>query len=357
VTGVPPTPTPDFAVVGGGIVGVAAALFLAEGGASVELFERAELGAAASGRNSGAIQHPWDGELLDLHEESLRCYRRHLGLAGEPAGLLVLGEAEAMRSAARDLAGSHPELRPQFVARAADLEPALASDLAACRLATGYPVAPRAATLALARAAREAGAVLREGSEVRDLRELSAGAVLVAAGPWSPALVDPTGAWQPIAPLWGAVAEVHVPAPPGHVLEEAGVEEIAGDAPLFSLVTAEGASTVGSTFQLEEPDPRALAPALLARGARFVPALGEARLLATRACARPSSADGRPLLGPVPGRARVWIAAGHGPWGISTGPGSARAVADALLGRGPEIRHALDAARFAAPGLIAPAPT
>jgi glycine/D-amino acid oxidase-like deaminating enzyme len=30
----------------------------------------------------------------------------------------------------------------------------------------------------------------------------------------------------------------------------------------------------------------------------------------------------------------LWIAAGHGMWGISTGPGSARLVANAILGLG-----------------------
>ncbi|MGH2805554.1 MAG: FAD-dependent oxidoreductase, partial [Thermoleophilaceae bacterium] len=51
---------PDVAVVGGGIVGCAAAAFLAEAGARVELFERGALAGAASGRNSGSIQHPFD---------------------------------------------------------------------------------------------------------------------------------------------------------------------------------------------------------------------------------------------------------------------------------------------------------
>jgi glycine/D-amino acid oxidase-like deaminating enzyme len=46
---------PDIAIVGGGIVGCAAAAFLAEAGARVELFESGQLAGAASGRNSGAI--------------------------------------------------------------------------------------------------------------------------------------------------------------------------------------------------------------------------------------------------------------------------------------------------------------
>jgi glycine/D-amino acid oxidase-like deaminating enzyme len=63
-----------------------------------------------------------------------------------------------------------------------------------------------------------------------------------------------------------------------------------------------------------------------------------------RACARPQSFDGRPLIGPYPDVDGLWCAAGHGPWGISTGAASARLVADAMLGRG-EIPAPLALAR------------
>ena len=69
----------DVAIIGGGIVGCAAAAFLAEAGAKVELYERDEVGAAASGRNSGSVQHPFDPVLTELHVETLEHYR---GLEG-----------------------------------------------------------------------------------------------------------------------------------------------------------------------------------------------------------------------------------------------------------------------------------
>jgi len=40
------------AIIGGGIIGCAAAAFLTEAGANVEVYEREEVGAAASGRNA-----------------------------------------------------------------------------------------------------------------------------------------------------------------------------------------------------------------------------------------------------------------------------------------------------------------
>ena len=65
----------DVAIIGGGVVGCAAAAFLAEAGVRVELYEGEEVAAAASGRNSGSVQHPFDPVLRDLHLETLRHYR------------------------------------------------------------------------------------------------------------------------------------------------------------------------------------------------------------------------------------------------------------------------------------------
>ena len=115
---------------------------------------------------------------------------------------------------------------------------------------------------------------------------------------------------------------------------------------LFSIVTANGASSVGSTFMVAEPDAAALAPLLLERGAAYVPALAGAPVEQVRACARPLSADGRPLLGPIADG--LYLLTGHGPWGITLGPGSARLVVDAILD-GAEIPAELAAARFGAP--------
>ena len=180
-----------------------------------------------------------------------------------------------------------------------------------------------------------------------------AGAVLVAAGPWTPEVIDPTRGWRPIVPVWGVVADVELADPPGHVLEEAGVEDVAGGADggadqsgaLFSLVTADGHVSLGSTFLLDRPSPELWEGRLRRGGDRFVPGLRNAEVAGLRTCARPQSFDGRPLLGEVAGQEGLWAAAGHGPWGISTGPASARMVADALLGRA-EIPEPLAVGRF-----------
>jgi glycine oxidase len=373
--------SPDFAVVGGGIVGCAAAVFLAEAGASVVLYERDEVGAAASGRNSGAVQHPFDPELTALHWETLEHYRRLASevagfrFPGEPAGLLMLAHDEAdVAEPARALAQTVPELAPRLVGEyeLRRLEPGLAEALAACRLETAYTIPPAAATAGLAELATRAGARIEVGVEARPWveggavrgvvaagRRVGAGAVLVAAGPWTPELLG--GAAIPIAPVWGVNVQVALADPPRHVLEEVGVETAdpgasavrpgdgaADDVPsLFSLVTAGEASTLGSTFLDFEPDAAALADPLRERGCAYVPALREAHIEATRVCARPQSADGRPLVGAVPGVEGLFVCAGHGPWGISIGPASARLAADVMLGSDAEVPEALSPGRFA----------
>jgi D-hydroxyproline dehydrogenase subunit beta len=359
------------AIIGGGIVGCAAAAFLAEAGARVELFERAGLAGAASGRNSGSIQHPFDPVLAELHFETLRHYRELEGfrLPERPAGLVLLSRHRApLVPTFAEIAEGQPELEPALLDphELQRIEPSLGRKIWGCRIETGYPVRPAAATLAFAERARAAGALLHEGwpawpwvlgRGVRGVlaggRHYAAGAVLVAAGPWAPEVIDPTRAWRPIVPVWGVVVEVSVDDPPRHVVEEVGVEDLSGAAScpapppqsMFSMVAADGAVSVGSTFLAEEPDPATWAGRLRRAGEPFVPALERARVEGARACARPQSLDGRPLVGPVGGIDGLWIAAGHGPWGVSTGPGTARLAADALLGRA-EVPAELRASRF-----------
>jgi glycine/D-amino acid oxidase-like deaminating enzyme len=379
----------DVVVVGGGIVGTAAAALLARAGAQVTLIEREGLASGASGANSGVVQHPFDPVLADLYRETLAMYRElsaaGLGfhLSDDPAGLLYVSADEAVvRGVDRSLAEAFPDLDRDVLDGAAleRLEPALAPGLSACRVGIGFPVHPGASTYAYATLAEQRGARIRQGHAATvDMRgdaavgvvvdglSVAADAVLVTAGPWSPALIDPTGRWRPVRDRWGVVVEAELAGGPTHVLEEAEIGAAIGttvaDAPHgsrsshepgpdvadFSVVPLAGVASVGSTFLEQEPDPAAWVERILGRAATFVPAVADAPIRGTRACARPQSADGRPLIGAVPGRPGLFICAGHGSWGISTGPASARLVVDAILGRRPAIPAELASGRFGAP--------
>jgi len=378
-------PLPDVAVIGGGVIGASASAFLSVAGLRVRLYERTSIAAGASGRNSGIVQHPFDPILAGLYHASLEEYRTlaagdaGFAIPAEPAGLLYVGHsAEVARREAGAWQAAWPVSSPQVLA--ADellrLEPSLAEGLVACRLAIGFPVEPASATRAFAAVARRNGVEIVVGAARPEIvadrvigvrvgdRIESAGAVLVAAGPWTPELLDPTGAWRPIQPIWGVVASLALDPAPHHALESADIsiepDRRDDDGPSpgthepseadvdFSLVPAAGSSALGSTFLPAEPDPESWLPALRRVGARYVPGVADAPLIGLRHCARPVSADGRPLIGPTAGVTGLFVAAAHGPWGISTGPGSARLVADMILGRidASAVPEALDPARF-----------
>jgi glycine/D-amino acid oxidase-like deaminating enzyme len=357
----------DVVVIGGGIIGCAAAAIMADRGARVILVEGSAIGAGASGRNLGAIQHPFDPVLAPLYEESLTRYRALAEAAGgmftvgaTPAGLLLLNpDRDAAERQVSRFRTVEPSLGPELLdpEQVVSLEPSLARGPWGIRLATGFPIPPASATEAWADLAEARGAELRIGVPARPVVEegratgvtlddgsvIDADAVLVAAGPWTPRLVDPSGGWRPILPTYGVTVQLRLgSASPRHVVEEDAVDSINRTVPadptadgeppsLFSVASAGGISTLGSTFMTVEPEPATVEALLLRRAAVFLPAVAEAEIVGRRMCARPQSVDGRPFIGAVAGVEGLFVCAGHGPWGISTGPASAAIAARAIL--------------------------
>jgi glycine/D-amino acid oxidase-like deaminating enzyme len=354
----------DVIVIGAGLLGTAAAVFLAEGGARVTVLEREVVAAAASGRNAGSIQHPLDAVRAPLYDESVELYRRFGVIDGPAAGLLAVGTEPAAVQAAVELAAPFPELAAELLEGDALLqaEPGLAPGLFGCLMRTGYPARPAAATARFAAAARELGVRIEEGVAARpavergrvvgvdtDAGPRPAGAVLVAAGPWTPALVDPTGTWRPVTALWGVTVQVALADPPRHRLEEWDADEALQVTAVaqFEATPVGDVAVLGATRTPEEPEPDAVAPLVRERAARFLPAMAQAATVAVRVCPRPLSRDGVPLLGPLPHAEGLHVATGHGAYGISLGPASARIAADALL-HGTAVPAAYAADRFGA---------
>jgi glycine/D-amino acid oxidase-like deaminating enzyme len=388
----------DVVVVGGGVVGCACALALADRGLGVVVLERAGLAAGASGRNRGLLlPHREPGSEV-VYREGVAGYRRLAEEGGVPfdlrpvALLMVAADGAALAEAeglAAALAGFGHAVERLDPATLAELEPCLAPDLAGgFRQDEGWEVDPTAATLAFAAAARRAGAVFRthdqahrllvEGDRVTgvvvDGGPLAAGAVVLATGPWTRPLAARAGVDLPVGGARGWLLQTApLPWTVGHILMDAGwaapgdaaspgraptVEELAGGASgpepwsAFALQQGPGGhAVVGGSLaaSLREDTEQPETPRGLARRAlRFVPGLASVPVVATWSGVRPVTPDGQPLVGPVPGLAGVWVAAGHGPTGVLAAPATARMLAEHLVGGRPDPAAApFDPARFA----------
>ena len=87
-------------------------------------------------------------------------------------------------------------------------------------------------------------------------------------------------------------------------------------------------------------DPRITAAGVhevLGEALRVAPTSRGRACLETRVGLRPLSADGLPILGPVPGVAGAFVATGHGPSGLTLGPYSAALVTELVLGSCPAL--------------------
>jgi len=297
----------DVIVIGAGIVGCAAALFLAEAGVDVLVLEGEEIASAASGRNAGSIQHPLDDARAELYEESVAIHRR-FGIIGErPAGFLAVGTESAM-DVAFETAARFPKLGAEIVRGAAlhALEPELADGLTGCLLPeTGFPAHPAAATRRFADAARARGARIEEGRratpEIVGGRCLGArgddgvlrpaGAVLVAAGPWSSELIDPSGCFRPVSALWGVTVQIALP--PGRVVRHRIEEwdDTGTDAELrsrihFEVTPLDTISVLGASRATNYPDQASVAAVIVERAARFLPAVASSSVTAARVSGR-----------------------------------------------------------------------
>jgi len=390
---------PDIVVVGGGIIGTACAYELTSAGASVTLLERDELAAGASGRNLGYLDTSKDPVLAPLARRSLERYAELASdpptpffLDPEPIGTLAVtidldevGDLRAWVSAA-EAVGVEVE---RVDDRLHELEPELSPDvLEAYLLHEGHRVDPLALTVCFGALARGAGATVRHHAPARRLLErgdriagvvtddavIESDTVVLAAGPWSPAVARPAGVSLPIVsargwlvhvmperPLFrhwiqsgarrlhaGELDHAAEPGPLSLTLREFGdaaeareVSPMIQPAPDGSVLTGTSREPSFATDALDLDVPRMVA----SRAARLVPALANAPVLATWSGVRPVSPDERPMLGRV--REGLFVATGHGSEGVILGAASAAQLAALVLGGDPPFENApFEPARF-----------
>jgi glycine oxidase len=355
----------EVLVIGGGVIGSAVALALAEKGRSVTVIERgppAPIGRGPEG--STAAAGIVGAQLEGLHGDcalSRLCllsrdrYASWVAAITERTGhdvelrsagvMVVAHDLAAVRaleaaSAWQALAGYRVERLDPAGVRA--IEPALSSVAAGGVYFPDDPrVDPPALVAALRLAASLAGVTFRTGATVSRLvvREgrasgvvlddgtsIPAAAVVIAAGSWSALIGETSLAGDAVQPARGQMNELHVDAP---VLR--GVVE-APDC--YLSPRDDGRLLVGSTVELVGFREGATAGAmrdLLAAALRLVPSLHDARVSRTWAGFRPKSRDDVPLIGSV-GIEGLVIATGHFRNGVLLAPITGEIVAELLTG-------------------------
>ncbi|WP_214407735.1 NAD(P)/FAD-dependent oxidoreductase [Pseudonocardia lacus] len=218
-------PTTDVLVIGGGLEGCAAAWALTGRGATdVTIVERATVGSGGTGKSSGVVRcHYGVTSLAAMATQALDVFENAVDVLGEDIGFRQTGyvvgvgpqDVDALRAslAGQRAVGVRTEEIDAAAVRelwpVADLEPFGAF---AWEARGGYGDAYRTAQ-AFAAAARRAGATLRQGTAVAEIlveggratgarladgSTISAGAVVLAAGPWSVPLLAAHGIDLPI---------------------------------------------------------------------------------------------------------------------------------------------------------------
>jgi sarcosine oxidase subunit beta len=368
----------DVVVVGGGLIGCAAAYYLAGLGQRVTVVEAGQIGAGASGRNAGSLHFQLEFRLLQ-HQEQLGAQIAHLvpltkraiehwrGLEAELSedlelvmhGGLMVAETHEQREVLirkcefENRLGMELELIEGSRLRA--MAPYLAdSVIAALHCADEGHCNPRYLTLAFWRNAEARGARLLPDTRVvdnywngdawelelvssespGDRISLRAGAVLNAGGAWAAELAQLAGVHLPLFPV-GLAMHLTEEAPPfiDHMIQHVGKR-------LSMKQVREGNVLMGGGWS-------AYLPALSGSGSRsaqarfsslrgnlrtaasVVPAVRDLYLLRSWTGVTGVTADQLPLLGPVPQLPRYFVAAGGS--GFTFGPIYAQLIAETIV--------------------------
>jgi glycine oxidase len=349
---------PDILILGGGVIGLTTAYYLARDGAAVTVLDKGDLGQQASWAGAGIVppgnpdraRTPYD--LLRAHSAALypTLSRQLAEETGIDNGYVVCGGLELPE----DGADASDEWRGEGIAfREVDagelhrLEPALAPDLQHAYFlpdmaqvrnprhlkALQAACAARGVRLRPNRVARR---LVRQGPRVvaveTDDGRFAAGRYLLATGAWTDPLLQQVG-WRPgVRPVRGQIALLNT--------GQARTRPLLLHGKRYLVPRLDGRILVGSTEEDAGFDARPTAGAvagLLAFAASLVPGLADAPLERCWAGLRPGSPDGLPFLGPVPGCDNLFVGAGHFRAGIQLSPASGLVLKELLLGQKPTV--------------------
>lgn len=344
----------EVVIVGGGCMGASIAYHLtARGLSDVLLVERGTLACGPTGRSTAILRRHYSQPLLvRMAEHGLRTYSQLEELVGAGCGFvrtgLLVGVDPADRAAldhnieVARLEGVHMELLDDVE----EIEPRIdGGGLDYCLEPEAGYCDPYLATAGFANAARRAGTTVAEGveaeavgpAEVRtSAGTVSAGAVVVAAGPWSPRLLATLDFELPLRTARAEVGRFRLPAdygPPLPALADFSASQ------LYFKPGEPGFIEVGSLNPDHANHP--IDPDACPEGAETGTLAGyedalRARLRgAERGHWRGSwsavydvTPDWHPAVGQVPGTGGVFVAAGFSGHGFKLAPAVGMSIAD-----------------------------
>jgi sarcosine oxidase subunit beta len=363
----------EIVIVGGGVVGLAIAYYLAKRGLSdVVVIERGYLAEGASGRNGGGVRQQWSTELnIRLMQESVELCRRFAIDLGvnvwfRQGGYLFLARtaAEVARLekniALQNRCGVATRMLEPRQALAIVPELDLTGIVGASYNPTDGILFPWPFLWGYARQAAAHGARIFTQTPVGGLEPQKAGGYVVhtpRGAVRARRVINATGAWSP---KLGAMIGVEIPTFPirheicsseplkpflrpmvselmsGLYCSQSMRGEIVGG------VTIPGHSStygLGSTLEFLATYARRLV--------RLMPILGDIKILRQWAGPYDQSPDGNPILGPVPGHPDFFLACGFVGHGFMMAPILGKLYGEWLTGATPhEIFSRYTLARF-----------
>ena len=369
----------DVLVIGGGIMGTSAALFLARRGKSVILLESDLIGRQASGTNFGNVRRQGRPlHQMDLANRAREIWWRLPELIGEDCELVKRGHLRVATTP--DLAAAMAGYAAEAQHAGLDLElisgntlhdrfPFLGPDAVAGSFSPldGH-ANPRLTGPAFGRAAVRAGAVLHENARaiaatrtgedfevaLADGRRFRAPILLITAGAWSARFAEGFG---DAAPLQVMGPQMTVTEPLPYVIgPSTSVSTPEADHSIYFRQVARGNIVIGGprrnavslAFGHARVDPANIL-IQLDRAQKLLPLIRNARIIRSWSGVESYTPDEDPIIGQSPRVAGLYYAFGFSGSGFQLGPGVGDVIAELIAtGRSPISLAPYTPARFPA---------
>jgi len=354
----------DVVIVGGGIVGMTAAYYLAKAGVPSVVVERDAIGSHASGFAYGGLSplsgFGIPGPMAEIAQDGMRLHRELAKSLVEETGIdvdfrvrsslaLAFTEEDVRRLRA---ALSWQQLQPGYTVRWLDVADARRVEsrisdetIGATLTEGGGAVEPYRLVLALTRASERLGVRVRHGRAIGLRRDggrvtgvvleretLSCASAVLALGPWSAEASDWIGVPIAVRPLKGQILRLQAPGPP--------VECSVGWGHNYATTKTDGLLWAGTTEEeagFDEETSVAARDEIGEALVRMLPAMADAQVAQQTACLRPVASDGLLVLGGVPALDRLYVATGGARKGILYGPAMGYAIASLVIGRETDV--------------------